>query len=73
MVSKDFIRQLEGYGLTTATILYRMPDHPQRPANLYLAAIRPGAALSGAEGFPGILGAGTRRAAAFGHGFACAA
>ncbi len=27
MVSKDFIRQLEGYGLTTATILYRMPDH----------------------------------------------
>jgi uncharacterized protein Usg len=28
MVSKDFIRQLSGYGLTTATILYRMPDHP---------------------------------------------
>ncbi len=28
MVSKEFIRQLEGYGLTTATILYRMPDHP---------------------------------------------
>jgi uncharacterized protein Usg len=28
MVSKDFIRQLEGYGLTTATILYHMPDHP---------------------------------------------
>lgn len=28
MASKDFIRQLEGYGLTTATILYRMPDHP---------------------------------------------
>lgn len=28
MVSKDFIRQLAGYGLTTATILYRMPDHP---------------------------------------------
>ncbi|HEV2556989.1 MAG TPA: usg protein [Microvirga sp.] len=27
MVSKAFIRQLEGYGLTTATILYRMPDH----------------------------------------------
>ena len=29
MVSKDFIRQLEGYGLTTATILYRLPDHPK--------------------------------------------
>jgi uncharacterized protein Usg len=28
MVSPDFIRQLEGYGLTTAHILYRMPDHP---------------------------------------------
>lgn len=28
MVSKDFVRQLEGYGLTTAHILYRMPDHP---------------------------------------------
>ena len=28
MASKDFIRQLEGYGLTTAQILYRMPDHP---------------------------------------------
>lgn len=27
MVSKDFVRQLEGYGLTTARILYRMPDH----------------------------------------------
>jgi len=28
MASKDFIRQMEGYGLTTAKILYRMPDHP---------------------------------------------
>lgn len=27
-VSADFRRQLEGYGLTTAHILYRMPDHP---------------------------------------------
>jgi uncharacterized protein Usg len=27
MVSKAFMRQLEGYGLTTATILYHMPDH----------------------------------------------
>jgi len=25
--SPDFIRQLEGYGLTTARILYRIPDH----------------------------------------------
>lgn len=28
MVSRDFRRQLEGYGLTTAQILYRLPDHP---------------------------------------------
>lgn len=28
MVTKDFVKQLEGYGLTTAHILYRMPDHP---------------------------------------------
>src|SRR5689334_3176353 len=25
--SKDFQKQLSGYGLTTAQILYRMPDH----------------------------------------------
>lgn len=29
MVSRDFARQLEGYGLTTARILYRLPDHPR--------------------------------------------
>ncbi|MBV8568067.1 MAG: usg protein [Methylobacteriaceae bacterium] len=28
MVSSDFVRQAEGYGLTTANILYRLPDHP---------------------------------------------
>ena len=28
MVSPDFIKQLQGYGLTTAQILYRLPDHP---------------------------------------------
>jgi uncharacterized protein Usg len=27
MVSADFKRQLRGFGLTTAHILYRMPDH----------------------------------------------
>jgi len=29
MASVDFTRQLQGYGLTTANILYRMPDHPR--------------------------------------------
>lgn len=28
MVSRDFVKQLQGYGMTTANILYRMPDHP---------------------------------------------
>jgi uncharacterized protein Usg len=28
MVSTDFRRQIEGYGLTTANIIYRLPDHP---------------------------------------------
>jgi len=27
-LSTDFLRQLSGYGLTTAEILYRMPDYP---------------------------------------------
>lgn len=27
-VSNDFKLQMEGYGLATAEILYRMPDHP---------------------------------------------
>jgi uncharacterized protein Usg len=28
VASDDFRRQVMGYGLTTAQILYRMPDHP---------------------------------------------
>jgi uncharacterized protein Usg len=27
-VSQDFLKQLSGYGLTTAEILYHLPDHP---------------------------------------------
>lgn len=29
MVSQDFTRQLAGFGLTTARILYGLPDHPK--------------------------------------------
>ena len=29
VVANDFKRQLEHYRLTTAEILYRIPDHPQ--------------------------------------------
>ena len=28
MAQTTFAKQLEGYGLTTAHILYRLPDHP---------------------------------------------
>lgn len=28
MASSDFIRQIEGYGLTTVEIHYFLPDHP---------------------------------------------
>src|SRR6202023_1058599 len=28
MASEDFRKQVDGYGLTTANILYRRPDHP---------------------------------------------
>ena len=27
-VTSDFLAQLQGYSLTTAEILYRLPDHP---------------------------------------------
>ncbi len=29
MHSEDFAKQVKGYGLTTACILYRLPDHPR--------------------------------------------
>lgn len=29
MASGDFILQMQGYGLTTANIFYRLPDHPR--------------------------------------------
>ncbi|ACK51017.1 Usg family protein [Methylocella silvestris BL2] len=28
-VSTDFLKQMAGYGLATAEILYRLPDHPR--------------------------------------------
>jgi uncharacterized protein Usg len=29
MASREFALQMAGYGLTTANILYRLPDHPK--------------------------------------------
>lgn len=28
MPDRDFVRQIAGYSLTTAEIIYRLPDHP---------------------------------------------
>lgn len=28
MIDRDFLAQVSGYSLTTAEILYRLPDHP---------------------------------------------
>ena len=39
MASTDFARQLEGYGLTTANILYRMPDFPAIKPSHVVAAL----------------------------------
>ena len=54
MASADFRRQLEGYGLTTANILYHMPDHPGS-AELHLAATRSPSAFSRIEEIPRFL------------------
>lgn len=35
MVSKDFLFRSKGYGLTTAEVRYRMPDHP-KPLQLFV-------------------------------------
>ena len=41
VVSENFKRQLEGYGLTTAQILYRLPGPSVPAADLCLAGLRP--------------------------------
>ena len=70
MVSQDFRKQLEGYGLTTANILYRhsLPaaGSPLASADLCLAGLRPVPALSRAQQIPALLVGNARRAAALG-------
>ena len=73
MVSKDFIRQMEGYGLTTAKILYRMPDHPSFLQTYIWQEYDLAPRFPGAHRVPGLLEAGAGRAASFGHGHPCPA
>ena len=70
---RNFRRQLEGYGLTTAAILYRLPDHPCAAADLRLAGVRPLPEIPGAQRIPQLLAGAARRTAALGHGRAFAA
>jgi len=60
LASKDFRRQLDGYGLTTAQILYRLPDHP----SLLHEVSRP-------QPVSRLLAGDARGTVAFGHGRAC--
>jgi hypothetical protein len=47
--SRDFRRQLEGYGLTTANILYRRPDHPWLLQTYIWAGVRSVPGISRAQ------------------------
>ncbi len=49
--SPEFRKQLQGYGLTTAEILYRMPDHPSLLQSYIWQGVRPLSTLPGPEGF----------------------
>jgi hypothetical protein len=71
--SEDFKKQLDGYGLTTAQILYRLPDHPHLLQTFVWQEYDLFPAISDAVALPRILDARTGRPAAFGDGRACAA
>jgi len=40
MSDPALLRQVEGFSLTTAEILYRLPDYPPTAAKLHLAGLR---------------------------------
>src|SRR5215469_12064811 len=67
MVSQDFRKQLEGYGLTTANILYRRPDHPWLLQSYVLAGLRYLPGISGAQQIPQFLARDLGRPVALGH------
>ncbi len=64
----EFRKQLEGYGLTTANILYRMPDHPSVLQTYVWQAYDLAPRFPATPQVPGFLVARTRRTAAFGAG-----
>jgi hypothetical protein len=70
VVSEDFRKQVSGYGLTTAHILYRRPDHrwllQSAAAILRLAELRSVSRISRAAAISGFLDGEARGPAAFG-------
>ena len=68
MASKDFQRQLEGYGLTTAHILYRRARSSLAAADLCLAGLRSlFPKFPELKTLPRVLAGEARRPAAFGE------
>ena len=66
-VSKDFRKQVLGYGLTTAEIVYRRPDSSLVAANLRLAGLRSVSKFPGVEGLSRLLGNKARWSAVRSH------
>ena len=60
-VSRDFRKQVLGYGLTTAEIVYRRPDRHWLLQTYVWAGLRSVSEFPGAKGFPRVLGKITRR------------
>ena len=71
--SRDFRRQLEGYGLTTANILYRRPDHRWLLQTYIWQEYDLCPEFPESQQIPQFLAGEARRAAALSDGGACAA
>ena len=72
MHSEDFAKQVKGYGLTTAHILYRLPDHPRLLQTYVWQDYDLFPRFPALVRFLEFLAARARRAAALGDGGACA-
>ena len=68
MVDRDMQAQLKGWSLTTAEIMYRMPDYRDLLQTFIWQNYDSRAAVSAPHRLPELLGAQSRRAAAHGTG-----
>ena len=67
MTTQDFQKQVEGYGLTTANILYRRPDHPWLLQSYVWQNYDLYPDFPELQCFSGVLAEISRRCPAFGH------